>query len=119
MVDQDAPHEARGQRKEMCAILQGDVGMDEAQERFVHDRRRLQGVAAALGAHEVTGEAAQFVIHEGGQTFQRLRMTRTPLGEQLREICRHLHRRIFSHNRSAALPPGTRAGSRENCRSAA
>ena len=62
----------------------------------MHDRRGLQSVAAALRTHVVASQAPQFVVYQRGQSFQRLRMARSPLGEQLGEIGRDLHRRFLT-----------------------
>src|SRR6266404_694386 len=92
MIDQDAAHEPGGKGEEMRPVLQRDIGLNETQERLVHHRGCLQGMAAALPTHVVAGEAPQFVIDQRRQALQRLRVTRSPLGQQLCEVCRRSHR---------------------------
>jgi len=74
--------------RKMPPILQGHVGLNQPQEGFMHHCRGLQSVAASLRAHVVARQSPQFVVHQRRQTIQRLRMARSPLGQQLGEIGR-------------------------------
>ena len=89
-------HQPRGQGKEMGAILQRNIRLDQSQKRFVHHRGRLQRMAAAFGAHVAAGQTAQLVVDQRRQPLQRLRVTGAPFGQQLREIGRDLHRVLSS-----------------------
>ena len=91
MVNQYAPHETRRQCEKMTSILQCNVCLNQTQEGFVYHGRCLQGMAAALGAHVVASQPPQLVIHQRRQSFERLRVARPPLGQELREIGRDLH----------------------------
>src|SRR6202453_3926550 len=102
MIDQNAAHEPRGQREEMTAILQCDIRLNQTHKGLMNHRRRLKGMAASLRPHVAARKTAKFVIYQRRQTFQRLGMTRSPLGQQLREVGRYLHRRSLS----AAETPG-------------
>src|ERR1700675_1631882 len=92
MVNQHTPHEARSQCEKMTPILQRNVGLNQSQKGFVHDGRCLQSMAAALAAHVVASQPPQFVVYQRRQAIQRLRLPRSPLPQQLREIGRDLHR---------------------------
>ena len=97
MIHQDPSHEARRQREKMTSVLQRDIGLNQAQEGLVNDRRRLQSVAAAFCAHVIAGQPPQLVVDQRRQTVECLRMTRSPLGQKLREIGWNLHRRSLTH----------------------
>jgi hypothetical protein len=57
VVDEDSPHEPGGEGEEMDAVLPGHSALvDETEERFVNERRRLQRVVAAL-VTQVQGSA--------------------------------------------------------------
>ncbi len=70
----------------MSAIVQGHVGLNEPQERLVHDRGGLERVIAPLSFHVITRETAQLVINQRRQALQRLGVALAPLGQELREI---------------------------------
>ena len=47
----------------------------------MNDGGRLQRMVAALGPHVVACQPAQFVVHQGRQPFECLRVTGSPLGQ--------------------------------------
>ena len=102
VIDQYAPHETRGQREEMPSILQCNIRLNQPHESLMHNRCCLKGMAASLRPHVAARQASQFVIHQRCQTLQRLGVARPPLGQQLCEVGRDLHRRSLS----AAEIPG-------------
>jgi hypothetical protein len=71
-VDKDSTHGAGRDREKMCAILPGHLlYIDEPQIRFVHQCRGLKGMARALVAHVVVGQAAQLVVEQRRQAVKR------------------------------------------------
>ena len=57
MVHQNPPHQLRGNREEVCAILPAHaLVVDEAQVSFIDQGGCLQGVAGTLPAHVVLGQ---------------------------------------------------------------
>jgi hypothetical protein len=108
MVDQHPAHEPGGEGKKMSAILQRHVPLYQPQEGFVHHRGRLQGVIAPLRSHVVTRQPAKLLIDEGRQTLQGLGVAVTPVGQELREIRGHLHRRsLIATGTSVSRTPGS------------
>src|ERR1700688_3441035 len=65
MVDQHAPHEARCQSEKMTAILQCNVGLNQAQEGFVHNTSRFQGMIPSLAPMEVPSQRRRFSYTSG------------------------------------------------------
>ena len=64
-VDENPPHQPRGHREEMRAILPLHLPyVDEPDKGFVDQRRGLQGVADAFVRHVAACEAAQLVMDE-------------------------------------------------------
>jgi len=57
VVHEDAAHLGRGHGEEVRAVLPGHAGIGEAEERFVNEGRRLQGMTRALAAHVPAGQA--------------------------------------------------------------
>ena len=74
MIHQNPSHEARCQGEKMGPVLHGNVGLDEAQKRFVNHGGRLEGMTAALGAHVIAGQPPQFVVHQRRESLEGLRM---------------------------------------------
>src|SRR5690606_233730 len=80
MVDEDTPHLTRGDRKEMRAVLPGDVHLDKPHERLVHDRSRLQGMPRSFLAHVLPGPVSQLLIYQWSEPLQRARIAGFPSG---------------------------------------
>ncbi len=70
-VDEDPPHQLRGHREEVRAILPAHpLVIDQAQIRLIDELGGLQAMAAALPAHVASGEPMQLVIDNGRQSIQ-------------------------------------------------
>src|SRR6185436_8891341 len=87
MVDEDTAHHLRRHAEELGAILPVDrVLIGEAQVGLVHERRRLQGVAAALAAQVGRGPASQVLVDDGDEAIRRLRLAGRPGGQESRDV---------------------------------
>jgi hypothetical protein len=65
VINQDAPHQLRGQGEELRAILPTDTRSGtEPQPRLIDQGRGLEGAAWALLAHVTVGEAMELVMDE-------------------------------------------------------
>ena len=83
MIDEDVAHQVGGGGEEMGAALPGNLRLlDEEGVGFVDQRGGLQGVVAALGAHIVRGQAAQFPVDLGNQERLDLSISRAELHQQ-------------------------------------
>ena len=73
VVDQDAPHEPRGDGEKVGAILPLYlIDPRQTQIRLMHQRGRVEGVAFVLAAELAVREAVQLVVHDGHETIERL-----------------------------------------------
>ena len=63
-------------------------GVRQPQKRLVHQRRRLQGVAAPLAAHVRASQAAQLRLHERYQLLERAIIAVAPRPQQCRSPLR-------------------------------
>ncbi len=87
MLDQDAAHDLRGHREEMGAILPLHPRVvDQPQVGLVDEGRRLQAVAGTLPFHVAAGQPVELVVDNGGQPFERTRVSGAPRAEQLRHL---------------------------------
>ena len=78
-VHQNAPHEARGHRKEMRAILPLDLlDFDQPEIRLIDQRGSLERVAGTFVAHMAPRQAAQLLMDEGQQAVERCHITPPP-----------------------------------------
>lgn len=68
----------RGDGQEVCAILTGDIGVDQAQIRFVNQCPGLERVAGAFAAHRAPGHAGQFLVQERQQAIERRAVAGAP-----------------------------------------
>jgi hypothetical protein len=72
VVDENVTHDVRRHREEVRAVLQRQrVLAGQLQERFVHQRRRLQGVAATFASELPPRHVAQVVVDQRHQLGQR------------------------------------------------
>jgi hypothetical protein len=62
-----------------AALPRHSLGFDQPQVSFVDQVRRLQGVAGALPPQVAGRLAAQLLVDEREESFQRLLVARTPL----------------------------------------
>jgi hypothetical protein len=98
VVDKDAPHHVRRNRKEVRAVLPPDLPLvDELQIRFVDKGRGSERVVGALAAQVGARQPAQFVVDGVDQTTSCRLIARTPSHEQVRQVC------VVPHT---GLPPG-------------
>ena len=71
IVDENAPHDLRGQREEVGAIVEIRPPLiDQPEVRFVDERAGLQGMIGAFAAHQAMGHAMQLVVNELDQTIE-------------------------------------------------
>ena len=82
VIDQDAAHDVRGDTKEMRPILPIHLPLiDEPDEHFVDERRRLEGVVSPF-ASQLTGcDATEFGVDEWQQLIERTPVAATPVAE--------------------------------------
>ena len=68
-VHQDPPHGQSRGGKEVAAVVPagGVCGSDEPQIRFVHEGRRVQGVAGCLLGHPGGRQFPQLIVHQRQQ----------------------------------------------------
>jgi hypothetical protein len=89
VIDEDAAHDVRGDAKKVRPILPVNLPLvDEPDEHFVHEGRRLQCVVGPLASKLTGGHASELCIHEGQQLVERGPVTAAPLAEQLRDVAR-------------------------------
>ena len=88
-VDQDPPHDLRGNAEEMSSTPPIDLPLiDEPQVCLVDERRRLQGVPQPLAAKLAPRDMAQLAIHERQQLIERTVIPAAPVVEQRRDVLR-------------------------------
>ena len=86
-VDEDAAHGLRGRAVEVDAVVElSGVRGGESHVRFVHERRRLEGVARLLATHVMLGELTEFAVHERHQLGEGLSIAVAPACEQLAHV---------------------------------
>ena len=87
VVDQDAPHHARGQAEEIGAAGPAlDLLHDEAQVGLVHQCSRLQRMAGTLARELAAGQALELVVDNGKKRVQRGGITGPRCTQLLRDI---------------------------------
>jgi hypothetical protein len=75
VVDEHAAHRPGGQREEARASVHREVGLDQARQSLVDERRRLQRVARTLLGETLRGDPPQLVVDERDQLRGGLRVT--------------------------------------------
>lgn len=86
-VDQDAPHQPAGHGEEVGAILpRHGTQVDQAKERLVDERRRLQRMTGALAAHVPASQPLQFSLDHRGELLEGLGAARSPSAEQVSDL---------------------------------
>ena len=92
VVDEDPPHDLCGDAKKMGPIPPIDMALiDEAQIRFVDERRRLQSMAHPLMTKLAPRDPAQLGIHQRQQLIESTVIPAAPIIEQRRDIRRRGH----------------------------
>ena len=67
IVDQDPAHHLSGDSEEMRAVVPLNISLiDKTDERFVHQRGRLECVACALAVHVVMGQPVKLAVNQRG-----------------------------------------------------
>ena len=89
MIHQDAPHELRRYREEMCSVLplKGSL-IHQPETRLLHQFGGLKGMIRSLAGEAPARQATKFVINEGNEFLSRLAVTLTPTQEQLCDLVR-------------------------------
>jgi hypothetical protein len=85
VVHENAAHLAGRDRKEMGAVLPGNVHFDELYERFVDNGGCLKRVTGSFSTHIAPRTIPQLLIDEGGQSLQSVRVARAPRRKQARD----------------------------------
>jgi hypothetical protein len=84
VIDQDPPHELRGESDELRTALPGNVPLiDQPQVSLMNQGRTLQGVICPLGAQLPVGKPAELAINERHQLAERTLVAGGPVDEQL------------------------------------
>jgi hypothetical protein len=84
MIDEHAAHQMRGDADEVRAILPGHAsGVDQPNERFVDQRRRLQSVTSTLAIHVRASESSQLCLDKRQQALECALVAFAPRPEQL------------------------------------
>jgi hypothetical protein len=84
VIDEDAAHHLRGHGEEVRAVVpRGAALVDEAEIELVHQRRRLQGVAGALGVQVPLRDRAQRIVDEAEELVACFLAPFIPLTEKL------------------------------------
>ena len=84
-VEQNMPHNLRGDGVEMCAMLPIDIAdVDQFQVSLMDEVGRLDGLARTLVLYEIAGNPAELVINAWRKTFERATVTGGPSPEELR-----------------------------------
>jgi hypothetical protein len=87
MVDQDAAHETRRKREEVRAILPLNAPqIDQADERFVDQSRRLESVIAPLASELEPGETAKLLMDDWHQLVERNTIAAAPREQQFSHV---------------------------------
>lgn len=104
VIDQDAPHDARGDGKEMGPTRPLHIGIDESEKGFVDERSGLQRVAGIFGTEVPFGQAVEFVVDVGEKLVARNGVTLAPGEEEAtdRGRVRHAHAPVRGKRRRKA-----------------
>jgi hypothetical protein len=82
VIDQDVPHERRGEREEVRAIPQADAAtLHEAQIRLIEERRGLERMTRRFAPHMPPRQLTQIPIDQRHQPLER-RVVALPPGQQ-------------------------------------
>ena len=96
MVHHDVPHQLRGRRDKVDAVLPDRLRLiDQPQVGFVEERGRLQCVTGVFPRPTLlVCQPVQFGLDQGEQLLKRSVVSAAPVAQQLRDIllCREGHR---------------------------
>jgi hypothetical protein len=83
VIDEDSPHEPRGNPKKVSAILPaGRFAVRESQKHFVHKGGGLKCVTFSLATHVTAGKAPHFSFDERDQAFERRAVAVAPRAKE-------------------------------------
>src|SRR5262249_19016506 len=103
VVEQDAPHDLRGNGKKMGAVLPVDAPLiDQLQIGFVDEDGRLNGAVAPLARGAARRDDAQLVVDERNETIEGLTVPALPVAKQTCDVG-HRFRRIWTDARAPLL----------------
>ena len=89
VVEQDAPHQLRGDPKKVGTILPLDLPLiNQPDKSLVHQGRGLHRVTRTLSPHVASREPMQLVVHQRQQLSQRRLVALAPGQEQLSHFFR-------------------------------
>ena len=95
MIHQNLPHQARGNREELRAVLPSHAAqVDEAQVRLVDEGGRSQRVVGPLRAQSPARDSTQILVHNSDEPAVRGPIALAPRHEHSRHIAdvtRHGH----------------------------
>jgi len=87
LIDQDLPHQTRGEREKVRPVAQLDaIEINQPQVRLVNERRRLEHVPSRLRSETCVRDPAQFVIDERNEALQRVAVALLPGEQHLRDF---------------------------------
>lgn len=90
VIDEDSPHEARGNPQKVCAILPAEWwGIRESHKHFVDKGGGLECVAFSLAAHVAAGETPHFAFDERDEAFERGPVAVTPRAKEPGNLVGH------------------------------
>jgi hypothetical protein len=82
VIDEDAAHRPCGDRDEVGAIPEGDVGVDQPDIRFVDERASLQSVVGTFGLQGTPRKAGELAVDDGQQPIERVAVAAAPRLQQ-------------------------------------
>ena len=83
VIHQDLSHDSRGQIKKVRAVLPANLPCTgQAQERFIDQCGRLQGVPLPLASHIASGQPAQLRFHQRNELLERCVVAVAPSPQQ-------------------------------------
>ena len=110
VIHQNAADHLRGDAEEMGAVLPPDVVLaDQLQIGLVNQGGALQGVARPLLPQVAAGQAAQFVVDQGGEFLQGLPVPVAPVSQQTGDLVLGGHLTELSHSREPFRAAPTRS----------
>ena len=108
VIHEDTANHLRRDAIEVGTVAPVDVPLiDQAQERFMDQRRALQRVIGALPAQMRARQTAQFAIDKGHQFVERALVAVAPVDQQrgqLRGGFRFRHPRLLSQGENILIP---------------
>jgi len=82
VVDENAPHDACGQRKKVCTVLEADLlDVDQTQVRFADECGGLKALSRAFTGRAPPRDLMELPVDKRNQAIQSRRVT-IPPGEE-------------------------------------